>query len=315
MAPLANNPPMHALIAGATGFVGRRLAAALLADGMEVRCLVRDVTAERARELRRAGCEIVSAQLTDEQGMRAAMEGVDVAFFLVHMMGREVDYPAAEAAAARVFGRAASEAGVDQVVYLGGLGTGSGSRHLESREATAAALREEGPPLTYFRAGMIVGAGSESYVLVRDIVYRLPVVPDAAWLHTRTQPIGVRDVIAYLRRAPLVEAARGCEVQIGGPDVLEPFELIEETARALGRRPPLHVPIPGATPGVVAAGAEAVTTGSAGIASQLAHGLAGDTMVTDPAGMELFDVRPESLEVALQRAVEEDERSSQRSAA
>lgn len=298
---------MRALIAGATGFVGGRLAKALLDDDFDVRCLVRDHGVPRATSLAVAGCEISTASLSDPPALRDALEGVDVAYYLVHMMGRESDYPEAEALAARTFGTAAAQAGVGQTVYLGGLGGDLSSRHLQSRHATANALREDGPPLTYFRAGMIVGSGSESYVLLRDIVTRLPVVPDAGWLHTRTQPIGVRDVIAYLRRAPSTEAARGREVQIGGPDILEPYELIERTARAMGRRPPLHIPLPGATPGVVAAGAEAVTTGDGTIAAELALGLAEDTIVTDPTGAALFDVRPESLEVALQRAIEEDE--------
>ncbi len=299
---------MRALIAGATGFVGRHLAPALLADGHDVRCLVRDPESDAAAALARAGCEIAVADLTDEALLAAALEGLDVAYYLVHMMGREADYPEAEAVAARAFGGAATEAGVGQVIYLGGLGEDASSRHLASRHATAEAMRAAGPPLIYFRAGMIVGSGSESYTLVRDIVTRLPVVPDTAWLHTRTQPIGIREVVAYLRRAPFTEGARGREVQIGGPEVLEPYELIQRMARALGRRPPLHIPVPGATPGVVAAGAEAVTTGDGAIAAELALGLSGDTVVTDPSGAELFDVRPEPLDVTLQRAIEADER-------
>lgn len=298
---------MRALIAGATGFVGNRLARALIGDGFDVRCMVRDGGAQRATGLDAAGCEVVEASLSDAESLGAAMEGVDVAYYLVHMMGREADYPEAEVAAARTFGKAAGAAGVGQIVYLGGLGEDAGSRHLRSRHATAEALRAGGPPLTYFRAGMVVGSGSESYVLLRDIVSRLPVVPSARWLHTHTQPIGIRDALAYLRCAPFTEAAKGREVQIGGPDVLEPYELIERMARAMGRRAPLHIPVPGATPGVVAAGAEAVTTGDGAVAAELALGLSGDTVVTDPSGAALFDVRPEALDIALQRAIEEDE--------
>lgn len=298
---------MRALIAGATGFVGRRLAPALVSDGLDVRCMARDAGSETALELTAAGCEVVEADLNDPASVEFAMRGVDVAYYLVHMMGREDDYGTAEVTAARAFARAATEAGVGQVIYLGGLGADDASTHLSSRHATAEALRDEGPPLTYFRAGMVVGAGSESYILVRDIVTRLPVVPAADWLHTKTQPVGIRDVVAYLRRAPFTEAVKGREVQIGGPEVLEPFEMIQRMAKALGRRAPLRVPIPGATPGVVAAGAEAVTTGDPAIAGQLAHGLSGDTKVTDPSGMELFDVRPEPLDVSLQRAIEDDE--------
>ena len=304
---------MRALIAGATGFVGRRLAPALAGDGLGVRCLVRDATSDAAAELRRAGCEIVEADLSREEDFAAAMEGVNVAYFLVHMMGREIDYAVAERRAAERFAAAAKESGIDQVVYLGGLGEDVTSPHLLSREETARILADHGPPLTYVRAGMIVGAGSESYVLVRDIARRVPALPDPNWMRTRTQPIGIRDVIAYLRRVPFVEEAKGREIQIGGPDVLTPREIVGQAARAIGRTPPRRLPGAGATPGAVAAAVGTVTTGDRLIASELTHGLSTDTIVTDPSGAALFaDVHPEPLDVILQRALEEDERQAER---
>jgi uncharacterized protein YbjT (DUF2867 family) len=305
---------MRALIAGATGFVGRRLGPALVEDGLEVRCMVRDADSAVARELAAAGCELLEVDLGSAPP-EAAFEGVDVAYFLVHMMGRVPGYANREREAATVFGAAALQAGAGQMVYLGGLGDEPDSAHLRSRHEVAAALRATGPPLTYFRAAMIVGAGSESYVLLRDIVERLPALPDAAWMRTRTQPIGIRDVIGYLRRAPLVSEARNREIQIGGPDVLSPLETIDLMARALGRRPPLKLAVPGATPGAVAAAAGAVTSGDAAIAAELALGLSSDTIVSDSSGAALFDLRPERLEIALQRAIEEDERAGEVAAA
>jgi uncharacterized protein YbjT (DUF2867 family) len=298
---------MKALIAGATGFVGSRLAPALLLDGQDVRCMVRDPASDRAAALAAQGCDILVADLTEEEGLDAALDDVEVAYFLVHMMGRMADYAEAEHEAARRFGERASAAGVRQVVYLGGLGADPASPHLRSRHETALALRAGGPPLTYFRAAMVVGSGSESYVLVRDIAERLPALPDARWMRTLTQPIGIRDVIGYLRRAPFVKGARGRDIEIGGPEVLTPLEVVDRTALALGRRPPRRLPPIGATPGAVAAGAEAVTSGHGAIAAELALGLGSDTIVTDPSGAELFDLRPEPLDVALQRAIEEDE--------
>ena len=160
---------------------------------------------------------------------------------------------------------------------------------------------------------MIVGAGSESYVLVRDIARRLPALPDPSWMRTRTQPIGIRDVIAYLRRAPFVDAAKGREIQIGGPDVLTPFEIVEHAARATGRTPPRRLPGTGVTPGAVAAAVGSVTTGDRAVAAELTHGLSTDTVVTDPSGAGLFaDVNPEPLDVILQRALEDDERQAER---
>ena len=299
---------MRALIAGATGFVGRRLAPALLDDGFEVACLVRDAAGEQATRLSTAGCEIFEADLADPTDLEPPMRGVDAAYFMVHMMGRAENYAGAEAAAAAGFAEAAARAGVEQTVYLGGLGDETASPHLASRHATAIALREHGPPLTYFRAAMVIGAGSESYLLMRNIVERLPILPDAAWMRRGTQPIGAREVIRYLRQAPFVPAAKNREIQIGGPEVLSPLELIDRMARAMGRRPPAKVAVPGATPNAIAAAAEVVFTGHAGVAAELALGLSSDTVVRDPDGARLFDVTPEPLDVSLQRALEEDER-------
>ena len=299
---------MRALIAGATGFVGSRLAPALLADGLDVRCLVRDPGSDRAASLAERGCDLFTADLTEEDGLAAAFEGVEVAYFLVHMMGRLTEYAEAEHRAAHRFGELARAGGAAQVVYLGGLGAHPDSPHLLSRHQTALALRDAGPPLTYFRAAMVIGSGSESYVLVRDIAERLPALPDAPWMRTLTQPIGIRDVIAYLRRTPFVEEALGRDVEIGGPEVLTPLEVVDRMAQALGRRPPRRLPGVGATPGAVAAGAEAVTSGHGGIAAELALGLGSDTIVTDGGAAALFDVHPEPLDVSLQRAIEEDEK-------
>ena len=302
---------MRALIAGATGFVGRHLAPALLDDGLEVRCLVRDCDSHAAGELRAAGCELAEADLTEPRDLGPVLADVDVAYFLVHLMGRVEDYATAERRSGADFGAAAGQAGVAQTIYLGGLGDDPESEHLRSRHAVAEALQESGPPLTYFRAGMVVGPGSESYVLLRDIALRLPVVPKADWMRAKTQPIGIRDTISYLRQAPAVPEARGREVQIGGPDVFTPLEMVELMAAQFGRCGPAEVSIPGATPGAVSAGASAVTRGDPAVAAELTYGLAVDTVVTDPSGAELFDVRPESFEVSLQRAIEEEEEETE----
>ena len=299
---------MRALIAGATGFVGRRLAPALIADGHSVRCLARDPSSPAAAELAADGCEVVRADLADDDGAGAALEGVDVAYYLVHLIGTGDDYGEREAAIAKRFARAAREAGVERLIYLGGLGDDAASPHLRSRHATAMALRDAGPPLTYFRAAMIVGAGSESWILVRDIATRLPAVPDRAWMRRRTQPIGIREAVRYLRDAPGLQATRGREIEIGGPEALTPLEIVDRAALALGSRPPAKLRIPGATPGAVAAGAEAVTRGTGAVASELALGLSCDTVVTDPSGMELFEIAAEPFDVSLQRAIEQEER-------
>lgn len=297
---------MRILITGATGFIGGQLARRLLGDGFEVRCLVRDLDANAAEDLEAAGCELALADLTRPAGLAAALDGVGAAYFLVHMIDDGEDYPAIERSAAARFGGAARAAGVERMVYLGGLGDEHASRHLAARHQAALALRESGPPLTYFRAAMVIGPGSESYELLRGIVERLPAMPAPDWLETRTQPIGAADVVDYLREALDVPGAAGREIQIGGPSVLTHLELIEEMAAALGRRPPRLVSMPTeiARPATVAAGAAAVTPGTPEIAAQISLGLTTPTVVTDPSGAELFSVRPKPLDAVLATAVD-----------
>ncbi len=299
------------LIAGATGIIGRRLTRALIAEGAAVRAIVRD--RERARELLGPGVELHVADLTTGPDLGPAMAGVELAYFLVHMLAAEGSYAESESDAAAAFATAASAAGVGRIVYLGGLGADrGGSPHLDSRHRTAEVLRELGPPLTYFRAAMIVGPGSESYELLRSIAARLPALPRTDWLRSQTQPIGIRDVVAYLRAAPLVPASAGREIEIGGPDVLPHLEVIARFSRETGRRPARLVPLPEAvaSPGMVAAGAAGVTAGNPRVAHELALGLGGDTKVEDPSGAALFQIRPEPLNVAIQRALEEEERAA-----
>lgn len=294
------------LVAGATGFIGRRLTASLLAAGRPVRCLVRDPV--RARELLGPGPELAAADLEAGGDLAAALEGCEHAYFLVHLMaGENSGYERRERETATVFGRAASAAGVRRISYLGGLG--GASPHLTSRRSTAEALIEHGPPLTHFRAAMVVGPGSESYELLRSIVLRLRIVPRPSWLDNRTQPIGIRDVVAYLRHSPEVEAAADREIEIGGPDVLTHREVIDELAAQMGHVAPRWLGVADriATAGVMAAGAATVTRGDRGVAAELALGLREETTVEDPSGAELFDVRPERIGTVFQRCLAEEE--------
>jgi uncharacterized protein YbjT (DUF2867 family) len=295
-----------ALVTGATGFVGGRLATALAEDGWHVRALVRDES--RAGDLDEQGIELIEGDVLDADSLRGAGDGVEIAYYLVHSMGRggDGDFEEREKRTSRNFAEMAKREGVGRVAYLGGLGDEPKSKHLRSRARTAEILRDHGPPLTYFRAAMVVGARSESYRTLRYLVQRLPAMIAPAWLKVPTQPIAVDDVVAYLRSAPDVPESEGREVQIGGPNVLSYGEMLDRMAHALGKEPRPKVPVPLLSPRLSSLWIGLVTPVDAGVARPLVEGLSTPTTVTDPSGAEAFEVEPMSFPEALRRALAED---------
>jgi uncharacterized protein YbjT (DUF2867 family) len=300
---------VRALVAGATGFIGQALCERLLSDGVAVRALVRSRT--RTRDLPIDDLELHEGDVLAPETLAGAGADVDVAYYLVHSMGRGADagdFEQRELRAAEAFARMCADEGVGRVIYLGGLGDQPGSKHLRSRRGTALALEEHGPPLTYFRAGMVVGPGSESYRTLRHLVARLPFMIAPRWLSTPTQPIDVDDVVAYLALAPRVEASAGREIQIGSPDVLPYGEMLDRMALALGKRPRPKLPVPLLTPWLSSLWIGLVTPVDTRVARPLIEGLSTETVVTDPSGAALFDVEPIAFDASLRKAVAAERR-------
>ena len=272
-------------------------------QGAEVRALARHP--ERASDLEGIGCEVRKADVLGPETLGPALAEVDVAYYLVHSMGRgsDGDFAQRDEEGAENFAAAAAAAGVRRIVYLGGLG--EGSKHLASRHATAEALRVGEVPVAYFRAAAVIGAGSESFLTVFHLVRRLPLMITPRWATTRTQPIAIDDAVSFLAAAADLAAPLDREIQIGGPDVTTYGGMIDELARALGRRPPLRLTVPVLTPSLSSLWIGLVTPVDAGVARPLIEGLSTETVVSDPSGMELFrGIAPTALADALRGAVE-----------
>lgn len=288
-------------VAGSTGYIGGLLCKRLREEGLEVRALARHP--ERAKELMEAGCEVVRADVLEPETLGPALGGAEVAYYLVHSMGRgsDGDFAERDHEGAENFARAAAAAGVERIVYLGGLG--EGSKHLDSRHATAQALSRGAVPVAYFRAAAVIGAGSESFRTAFYLVRRLPLMVTPRWVATRTQPIAVADAVSYLAAAADLELAVDREIEIGGPDITTYGGMIDELARALGRNPPRRITVPLLTPWLSSLWIGLVTPVDAGVARPLIEGLATETIVEDPSGMALFGgVEPTPLRPALLRA-------------
>lgn len=207
-------------IAGASGYVGGRLTRQLLGRGVPVRVLGRRPSA--LQELSALGADAVVADVADGAAVRRALEGVDVAYYLVHAMGGSGDFAARDRQGAQTFSQAAAEAGVQRIIYLGGLGEPRRglSEHLASRLEVANILEAGTVPTTVLRAAVIVGDGSASFRMIRDLVNHLPVMVAPSWLRTRCQPIAVDDALAHLVGCLGEPRTTGQRLNIGGPDIL-----------------------------------------------------------------------------------------------
>ncbi|AUY47839.1 SDR family oxidoreductase [Streptomyces sp. CB01881] len=244
--------PQRSLVTGATGYIGGRLVPELLAAGHPVRCLVRDPGRLRDQPWR-AQVETVTGDVTRPDTLPAALEGVDVAYYLVHSLGTGSGFEETDREAAHAFGEAAAAAGVSRIVYLGGLIPGDVpeqqlSPHLRSRAEVGRTLRRSGVPTAELRAAVIIGSGSASFEMLRYLTERLPVMVTPSWVGTRIQPIAVRDVLRYLVGAAGLPPEVNRVFDLGGPDVLTYRGMMQRYARTSGLRRRVIVAVPVLTP-------------------------------------------------------------------
>ena len=282
--------PDPILITGATGYVGSKLVAELQARGHAVRTLSRRGT---------GGGDARTGDVLSGAGLPEALEGVKTAYYLVHSMGSGGDFAAKDRQAAVNFAEAA--AGVERVLYLGGLGS-EDSEHLRSRHEVAQLLRARlGDRLVYVRAAMIIGPGSASYDILEHLVKRLPVMIVPRWLDTKTQPIALSDVVRALADAGEREHAPS-ELQLGGSEVLTYREMMRRAAPLMGRRPPVVIRVPVLTPRLSSYWVALVTPVSYGLIKPLVDGLGAEMVVEHdpPAGL---NDQPLGFEDAVREAI------------
>jgi len=294
------------LLTGATGYIGGRLLKSLERGSWPVRCLARRPEFLRTRVS--PGTEIVQGDCLVPDSLPAALARVHIAYYLVHSMGSPGRFEEEDRRAAHNFASAARQAGVQRIIYLGGLGANgpSLSSHLRSRQEVADILRSSGIPVVEFRASIVIGSGSLSFEMIRALVQRLPVMICPRWVAVKAQPIAVEDVVAYLTAALALPDGQAAIFEIGGADQVSYGDIMKEYARQCGlRRWTISVPI--LTPRLSSLWLGLVTPIYARVGRKLVDSLRNPTLVHDPSALEVFHIRPMGLQEAITRALHNED--------
>lgn len=299
-------PEAPRLVFGASGYIGSNLVPALRAAGHAVRASARNVEVLEGRGWQ--DVELVQADALDPPSLARALAGVGVAYYLVHSMAAGRDFAAIDRVAAGNFARAAAEAGVRRIVYLGGLiPPDPRSQHLRSRAETGEELRRFPVPVTEVRAGMIIGPGSAAFEVIRDLVNHLPVMITPAWVRSRSTPIALPDLLAYLVAVGDLEDAAGRILDVGGPQAVTYEEIMRCYGRLVGQRVRI-LAVPVLTPRLSSYWLRFVTSVPTNVARALVEGLEHDFVADDREIRALVPRRLMGLEEAVREALEADQR-------
>ena len=295
------------LLTGATGYVGGRLLHTLEAAGYRVRCLSRHPEALSQRVA--PTTEVVKGDVLDAGSLAPSIVGVHTAYYLVHSMASENSFEEEDRRAAHAFAVAAHDAGVQRIIYLGGLGSGSDlSAHLKSRQEVGRILRESGVPTIEFRAAIVIGSGSASFEMIRALVEKLPVMITPRWVNTSSQPIAIEDVIAYLMQALDIQIGGSKVFEIGGADQGSYLDLMKEYAHQRGLRRWM-IPVPVLSPRLSSLWLGLVTPVYARVGRELVDSLRNETIVRDRSANDLFSIRPLGFCEALKRALANEDQN------
>ncbi len=277
------SPPLRCLVTGASGYIGGRLVPELLSAGYAVRCMARDPGKLGDRPWS-GEVEIAAADAMDDSAVRRAMEGVDVAYYLIHALGTGASFEQRDRTAAQTFAAAAQTAGVRRIIYLGGIASERADRlspHLRSRAEVGDILLASGVPTAALQAAVIIGSGSASFEMLRYLTERLPAMITPRWVDTRIQPIAVHDVLRYLAGSAALPADVSRRFDIGGPDVLTYAEMMRRYAEVAGLTPRIIVPVPLLTPRLSSLWVGLVTPVPSGLAMPLVESLRNEVVCSE----------------------------------
>ena len=299
---------MKVLLTGATGYIGRGLKKRFLADEtLQLRLFVRNE--RKIRDKYKERVEIFEGNTFDRDSLRKALEGIDVAYYLIHSMGTKGDFRELDHLSAENFLNACIDANVQRIIYLGGLGRkDTASKHLLSRIETGEILssRQETIQTIWFRAGIIIGSGSASFEIIRHLVRKLPLMTTPKWVHTKTQPIGIRDVLEYLFQAKDLNTKKNLVVDIGS-DQMSFKDMLIRASKVMGLKR-LLIPVPLLTPRLSSYWLILITPISFRIAKALVDGLKSETVIQNDNAKKYFpQISPLSYEDAIKIALREIE--------